>query len=247
MEQTQLTVTLSLQDLAREVKVNKDNWVPEFPQFPWTLHLSLQFLQVRCGPLWRNSKHKNIKTPHRKDYYLAWKQFNKFFIQLDHKPRDWEDRLVLFVAYLAETNKQSSTIQIYVSAMKSVLMDEGLEINENKFLVSSLMKACWLCNDVLHTRLPIHKGVLAMIVNEIKNRLRDQGQVYLATLYVAFFSWLCTLDSSELVSLQRANMQCERKTYKLHQIKGKCCSFCGLLRLTEKAITSSSSKYQAAN
>ena len=66
-------------------------------------------------------------------------------------------------------------------------MDEGLEINENKFLVSSLTKPCHLLNDVLHTKLPIHKGLLAMIVNKIKNRLMDQGQVYLASLYVAFF------------------------------------------------------------
>ena len=58
----------------------------------------------------------------------------------------------------------------YVSAIKSVLADEGITINENRYLVSSLTKACKLRNDVLQTRLPIRKGLLAMPIMEMKKR-----------------------------------------------------------------------------
>ena len=93
---------------------------------------------------------------------------------------------MLFIGFLVETNKQSMTVKSYVSAIKSVLADEGITINENRYLVGSLTKACKLKNDVLQTRLPIHKGLLVMLITEIKNRYLDLGQVFLSILYSTF-------------------------------------------------------------
>ena len=68
----------------------------------------------------------------RKSYYSTWRQFNEFFIKLDEKPDNWEDRLILFVGYLVEDNKKSSTIKSYVSAIKPVLREDGIVMNERQ-------------------------------------------------------------------------------------------------------------------
>ena len=59
----------------------------------------------------------------RETYHCIWKQFNKFFIRLDAKPCNWEDRLVLFTAYLVENKLKSSSIKSYISAIRSVLAE----------------------------------------------------------------------------------------------------------------------------
>ena len=64
------------------------------------------------------------------NYYGIWKQFNQFFIRLDNKSERWEDRLVLFVAHLIDTGEcQSPTLKSYISAIKSILASEGIEIS----------------------------------------------------------------------------------------------------------------------
>ena len=55
----------------------------------------------------------------RKNYYVIWHLFNQFYIHLDHKPRSWEDRIILFAGYLIENEKKSSTVRSYVSAIKA--------------------------------------------------------------------------------------------------------------------------------
>ena len=57
----------------------------------------------------------------QKNYYNIWKSFNKFFIKLDRKPKDWGARLTLFVAHVINNNRQSSTVKSYISAIKAVL------------------------------------------------------------------------------------------------------------------------------
>ena len=64
-------------------------------------------------------------------YYSVWKAFNQFFIRLDEKPATWEDRLVLFVGYLVQKKLKATTINSYISAIKSVLMQDGVKLNED--------------------------------------------------------------------------------------------------------------------
>ena len=104
----------------------------------------------------------------RKNYYSVWKIFSKFYLSLDVKPRLWEDRLVLFVGHLVNNNKQSSTIKSYMSAIKYVLKEDKIEINENQFLIQSLTKACKLINNQVTRQLPIQKDLLGALLRKIK-------------------------------------------------------------------------------
>ena len=122
----------------------------------------------------------------RKNYYTIWKAFNEFFIKLDRKPETWEERLTLFVGFLIKDNKKSSTIRSYVSGIKAVLKDIDVELNENRFLMTSLTKACKLVNDSVRIRLPISRALLDLILRRISNTL-DQ-QMFLRTMYLALFS-----------------------------------------------------------
>ena len=48
------------------------------------------------------------------NYHEVWKLFNEFFIQLNHKPPTWEDRLALFATYPIKQRKQSQTDNSYL-------------------------------------------------------------------------------------------------------------------------------------
>ena len=99
-----------------------------------------------------------------KNYLSIWRQFNKFIINLDRKPDLWEDRVTLFVGYLVNKGMQSSTVKSYVSAIKKTLIMDGYIWNDDLVLVRSLAKACKIVNDSVRTRLPIHIGLLEIIL-----------------------------------------------------------------------------------
>ena len=132
----------------------------------------------------RMEKHR-LST--KKNYYGIWKCFNEFFLKLDRKPKTWEDRLVLFVGHLIDTNKKSSTIKSYISAIKSVLMDDGVELHEDKYLLSSLTRACRYKNDGMRIRLPLQKGLLNLMLDSAVELFLNNNQVYLYTMYCALF------------------------------------------------------------
>ena len=117
------------------------------------------------------------------NYYQIWKTFNQFFIQLDVKPRNWEDRLTLFIAYLLNKRRQSSTIKSYISAIKAVLLNNKIKIKEDKYLLSSLIRAYRLKNDQIKTRLPIGRDLLYAILQSVWNTHINANQIYLAHLY----------------------------------------------------------------
>ena len=131
---------------------------------------------------------KNVK--HRKgtskNYLSVWRSFNNFIIRLDQRPAQWEDRIVLFVGYLIQNNRKSTTINSYISAIKSVLADDGVILNEDRYLLNALTKACKMTNDRVRTRLPIQKGLLNMILRHTA-LIYDQ-QPYLKTLYMSLFA-----------------------------------------------------------
>ena len=92
------------------------------------------------------------------------------------------------MGYLVETDKKSQTIKSYISAIKSILRDDGIMLNEDKYLLTSLTKACKYRNDRVRTRLPIGKPLLEIILRSTKEYFYDQGQIYLCNLYRALFS-----------------------------------------------------------
>ena len=66
--------------------------------------------------------------------------FNEFFIRLDEKPDNWEDRILLFSGYLIDNDKKSSTVKSYISAIKAVLRDDNVEVNEDKISIELFSK-----------------------------------------------------------------------------------------------------------
>ena len=119
------------------------------------------------------------------NYKSVWQSFNKFFLRLDVKPVKWENRLTLFVGYLISENKKSSTIRSYISAIRAMLQNGGYILNEDKVLLNSLTGACKLNNDHLKTRFPIKRGLLYMIMDQIRH-IFDR-QPYLSWLYQVIF------------------------------------------------------------
>ena len=109
-------------------------------------------------------------------------------INLDVKPKSWEDRVTLFVAHKIDNGMKSATVKSYVSAIKKLLIDDGYMWDDQKVLIGSLTKACKLINDRVHTRLPIQCSLLEMILFEVHRQYRVKGQLYLDTLFKALFA-----------------------------------------------------------
>ena len=107
-------------------------------------------------------------------------------MRLDFKPKTWEERLVLFVGFLIQNNRKSTTIRSYISAIKCVLRQDGEELNEDVYLLKSLTKACQLKNDKVHTQLPIRKGLIHLILANLL-KIFSGDQSYLTKLYRALY------------------------------------------------------------
>ena len=123
-----------------------------------------------CNMKHRDSTHQN--------YYAVWLVFNKFLMKLDVKPSTWEKVLLLFVGYLMNNRKQSSTVCSYVSVICTVLQDDGIKMDEDWYLITSLTKACRLINDQVQVHLPIHKGMLNCLITQIKSDFTQEGQPF---------------------------------------------------------------------
>ena len=107
-------------------------------------------------------QHNQHRDSTRRNYLAVWKLFNEFFVRLDNKPSHWEDRLNLFVGYLVKNNRRSAMVKSYISAIKAVLNMNNIRIEEDRYLLASLVKVCRLKNDCIKTRLPIQRECLTL-------------------------------------------------------------------------------------
>ena len=130
-------------------------------------------------------KHQGHRDSTRKNYHSIWKLFNHFFLRLDDKPLSWGERLILFVGFLIHSNKKVSTVNSYVSAIRTVLSEHGEEINEDKQVLKALTKACKLKNNHIVTRLPITRDLIEAIVRQMD--VIHGSQPYLCCLFKAMF------------------------------------------------------------
>ena len=65
-------------------------------------------------------KMQRNRSSTKANYVKIWRLFNNFVIKLDIMPKNWEDRVFLFVTHLALKGRKSSTIRSYVSAIKAI-------------------------------------------------------------------------------------------------------------------------------
>ena len=73
-----------------------------------------------------------------------------------------------------------------MSALKAILAELDVRINEDRFLLTSLTRACRINNDKVKIRHPIRKGLLALILHQISQIFSSQR--YLILLYQAIFA-----------------------------------------------------------
>ena len=136
-------------------------------------------------------RYKRNRSSTRKNYYVIWKTFSEFFVRLDQRPESWEDRILLYVGYLIEKKHKTSTINSYVSALKTILREEGIKVQEDQFLLNSLLRAArFRAGYSVTIRMPIQKPMLITILKQVdKDYLEGQSpQPYLAALYKAMFA-----------------------------------------------------------
>ena len=167
-----------------------------------------------------------------------WRNFSKFFFKLDVKPKNWEDRILLYTGFLINEGKKLQTVKSYISAIKAVLREDGFEISENRCLIKSLTRACRFCNDQVTLRLPIQKPVFLLVLTGVDFRYlsNTQPQPYLAALFKAIFTsaYYGLLRISEIakgehpvlardvhVAINKNKMMFVLKTSKMHWLDAK--------------------------
>ena len=161
---------------------SSDRWKRDSTSTFTSSVLSLDYMWRVIDKL-KNTGGNRLST--RKNYHLVWTNFNKFLVRLDSRPPDWEDRVTLYVAFLVDQGRQSSTVKSYVSAIKHVLEMDRYEWNQSRLLLQTITRACRLENDIYKTRFPIKIGLLEMILFETNRLFHDQP--YLRVMYKTIF------------------------------------------------------------
>ena len=133
-------------------------------------------------------KTQGRRSSTRNNYHTVWKLFIQFYIRLNKKPDTWEDRLILFVGFLIENGRKSSTGKNYISAIKAVLQEDNVIINIDRCLINSLTKACKYQNDTVRTRLPITRDLLPLLLRKIDNLVPPSRDEYLCIMYKLLLS-----------------------------------------------------------
>ena len=85
------------------------------------------------------------------------------------------------MGHLIQSNRKSSTIRSYKSAIKTVPRDDGEVLNANSYLLKSLTRACKIKNDQVKILLPIAKRVLKLLLSALVTMY--ESQPYLLTMY----------------------------------------------------------------
>ena len=130
---------------------------------------------------------KNQETT-KENYYKVWTKFNEFVIRLDNMPKTWENRVNLYCSYLIhDKGLQSSTVKSYVSAIKSVLIDDGYQWSDKTLVLNAIIGTCKLKNDTLKIRRPIRRRILEALICEVQRMFAKKNQPYLEILYTTAF------------------------------------------------------------
>ena len=122
----------------------------------------------------------------RKIYHSVWKTFSRFYLRLDRKPKSWEHRIILFVGFLIQNKRKSTTIKSYISVIRTILREDKIKLNEDTFQLNALTRACRLTVDRVKNRLPIGKNILVVILKY--TRIHYQDQPYLSILFRTIFT-----------------------------------------------------------
>ena len=147
--------------------------------------ISRKYVSSILDKLKANQNRESTKA----NYLGIWRHFNRFLILLDDRVHGcWEEKTALFGAYLTDAGIQSSTLKSNISAIKSILRQDGYIWDDNKILLCSLILGCKLQNDTIKTRLPIQRKLLELLLFEVIRCYKNNPQPYLEKMYIALFS-----------------------------------------------------------
>lgn len=122
-------------------------------------------------------------------YMAAWHAMNKFYCRLDRKPKPWDQRMSLFIAFMIKKRFEKATIQTYISGIKYILRNIlHVDVDDNAFRFTALIKAARYKNNKVNIRMPIKLNLLNRILETIPKIKRLQNQPYLVALYRAMFA-----------------------------------------------------------
>lgn len=144
---------------------------------------SLEFFNTVVLP--RNID-SDLGTGSQETYHTIWKNFLKFTHGFDRLPDKWEDKMLLYAAYLSDTTHKPATIETYMSAIKYKLIHDGYPLNEDRVKLQSIVRSSRIKNRKVHNRMPINRRILKNLIDAIGTKFHNQP--YLAALYKCMFT-----------------------------------------------------------
>ena len=126
----------------RQPKTKSHNTPKVTPRSPWSSSGDTTISTVEIRGIMERLSYEHNRSSTRENYHRIWKIFSVFYFKLDEKPTEWEDRILLFAAYLVHNNKKPATVKSYISALKTVLREDKIKISEDRFMLNSLVRAC---------------------------------------------------------------------------------------------------------
>lgn len=142
------------------------------------VRLSADYFRRVEADLTANRGNKNST---QRTYRSAYLEFTRFNLSLDEMPELLDDQLAMFVASRVQKGDYSSTVESYLSGIKSMLSMDGVEINTRTARLRALIKACKYKNDRVIQRMPIKEALLVRIIRQVD--IMFGSQPYLASLY----------------------------------------------------------------
>lgn len=133
-------------------------------------------------------KHHDLEDSTKKTYHTIWKDFLIFLSDFDNLPQDWEDKMVMYAAHLANTGTYSATVSSYMSAIRYKLKKDGVTLNNILLEIASIVRSCKKLNDKVILREPLHKHMLKRLLDIVHEYMSEEGQLYLLKLYKAMFT-----------------------------------------------------------
>lgn len=163
----------------------------------------------------------SIRKSTKRCYYNRWKALNKFLINFDTIPETWEERITLYITHLINQKKQPAMVKSYLSAIRFILFEDGVILQENRVELAALLRACKLQNKKLFIRLPIQYKLFRAILRKTSTFIIQQkGQKYLGKLLRAAFS-MAYFGLMRVSELTAGDHQLKAADVRISRAKGK--------------------------
>lgn len=106
----------------------------------------------------------------------------------------------MYVTFLADNNYYENTIRSYISAIRHQLKQDGEVLNEDQFLLESIIRSSRIKNNIKRDRMGISLNMLCNLLDQLN--IKFDTQPYLRALYRAMFTlgYFCLLRVSELTT-----------------------------------------------